>query len=545
MFARNVFGRLVIVAVTILGVNSVLAGQTEPGLPTPPAETSAGHGGGSESPVSPGLPSQDTTPAPVKHNSPPPMGEPLPEGSGPEKSVVQILTVFQEPLWDSPWQFTQANFASGSGFLIDGNRVMTNAHVVAWHTRLLVKKYHDPKPYAATVEFVGHDVDLAVLRVTDPEFSKDMKPLDFGGLPKVRSNVTTYGFPAGGQQISYTRGVVSRIEVERYVHINNRSFLACQTDAAINPGNSGGPVIQDDKVVGVAFEAISGLENTSYFIPTPIIKHFLTDIQDGKYDGVPEAGIHFATLTNPAYRAFLKLPPDSKRGIRVDSVSDIPDTRSLIKPDDVILQVGDFPVDEDGTVTYEDNTVGASVAFDMAQDGDILPLKVWRDGKEMDVNLPVHVYAKDRILGSQYDVEPPYYIYGGLVFTGLSLDYLRSLGDSLASLSGRTMIYELRQRRLADPENYRSQPVILTTILNSPCNANMAIRGRAVVDKINGIKINSLADVPKALDATKQYIVIEYLPNDQFEVLDRSAAILETPKILQTYNIPAQGNINP
>ena len=64
----------------------------------------------------------------------------------------------------------------------------------------------------------------------------------------------TYGFPAGGEQISYTRGVVSRIEVEGYVHIGNRAFLAVQTDAAINPGNSGGPVIQDDKVVGVAFE---------------------------------------------------------------------------------------------------------------------------------------------------------------------------------------------------------------------------------------------------------------------------------------------------
>jgi S1-C subfamily serine protease len=47
--------------------------------------------------------------------------------------------------------------------------------------------------------------------------------------------------------------VVSRIEMQVYVQIGNRSLLAVQTDAAINPGNSGGPVLQDDVVVGVAF----------------------------------------------------------------------------------------------------------------------------------------------------------------------------------------------------------------------------------------------------------------------------------------------------
>lgn len=79
--------------------------------------------------------------------------------------------------------------------------------------------------------------------------------------------VVTYGYPAGGEQISYTRGVVSRIELQNYVHIGNRSLLAVQTDAAINPGNSGGPVIQDDRVVGVAFQGVPGLENAGFFIP--------------------------------------------------------------------------------------------------------------------------------------------------------------------------------------------------------------------------------------------------------------------------------------
>jgi S1-C subfamily serine protease len=480
-------------------------------------------------------------------SSAPPQGTPLPEGSEPEKSVVQIFTEFVEPNWNAPWIFGLPRRASGTGFLIDGNRIMTNAHVVAWTTQLVVRRYHDPKPYFAKVEYVAHDIDLAVIKIIDPttgkedpdsDFYKGMKPLDFGPLPKVRSTVVTYGFPAGGQQISYTRGVVSRIEVQGYVHIGDRAFLAGQTDAAINPGNSGGPVIQDDKVVGVAFEGISGLQSTGYFIPTVIIHHFLDDIKDGTYDGVPEAGLRLSQLQNPAFRRMLKLPEDSRQGVRVDQILDIPTTQALIKPNDVIMQVGDYPVDDDGTITYEGNTVGVSAAVDLAQSGDTIPLKIWRDGQTVDVKLPVKVYKDDDAQGNQYDTLPPYYIYGGLVFTPLSLDYLKTFGQEWSDSAGHDLIYELVYRHPEDPKNWRPQPVMLASILDHPVNANFTTRGGAMVDKINGMRINQLSDVPKAFAAsTGQDAIIEFLPDHHFEVIRKDEAEKANPSILQTYSV--------
>ncbi len=491
-------------------------------------------------------PSATTAPGvtPVPTPTAPPQGTPLPEGSEPEKSVVQIINAFQEPNWAAPWIFDVPHFASGTGFLIDGNRIMTNAHVVAWNKQLLVRKYHDPQKYFAHVEFVGHDVDLAVLKVDDPNFSKGMKPLKFGPLPPVRSQVITYGFPAGGQQISYTRGVVSRIEVESYVHIGNRAFLAVQTDAAINPGNSGGPVIQDDKVVGVAFEGLPGLQSTGYFIPTLVIHHFLDDIKDGTYDGVPEAGIRLAPLQNPAFRRMLKLPEDSKRGVRVDQIIDIASTKALLKPNDVIMQVGDYPVDDDGTITYEGNTVGVSVAIDMAQHNDTIPLRIWRDGKTVDVKLPMKVYNDDIGQGNQYDVLPRYYIYGGLVFTTLSLDYLKTFGSDWSASVGRELIYELAYRHIEDPANWRPEPVVLASILDSPVNANLSIRGQAMVDKINGVRIDHLSDVPKAFAAsTGPDAIIDFLPDHHFEVIRKDEAEQATADILDTYRVPAQSRL--
>ncbi len=326
--------------------------------------------------------------------------------ASPERSVVQILNFSQQPLWDSPWRFDQVRRSSGSGFVVKGRKIMTNAHVVSWAKQILVRRYQDPRPYLATVRYIGHDCDLALLDVLDERFFEGLEPLDFGPLPVVRSTVVTCGYPAGGEQISYTRGVVSRIELQNYVHIGNRSFLSVQTDAAINPGNSGGPVLQDDLVVGVAFMGIPGLENTGFFIPPPVINHFLKDIEDGRYDGFPTAGIRVVPLENPTYRRYLKLSGDSV-GARVDSLLPIAATEALLRPDDVLLQVGDYEVGSDANVNFEGNRVFSAVAFHTTQNGDSLPLKVWRNGETLDLTLPMSIYEGDRVLGNQYRYPAP------------------------------------------------------------------------------------------------------------------------------------------
>lgn len=68
---------------------------------------------------------------------------------------------------------------------------------------------------------------------------------------------------AGGDNISVTKGVVSRVEPTQYVH-GATQLMAIQIDAAINPGNSGGPAIMGSKVAGVAFQNLTGAENIGY-----------------------------------------------------------------------------------------------------------------------------------------------------------------------------------------------------------------------------------------------------------------------------------------
>ena len=456
----------------------------------------------------------------------------------PERSVVQISTFSQQPVWDAPWRFESVRRSSGTGFVIKGKKIMTNAHVVSWARQLIVRRFQDPRPYVAHVTYAAHDCDLAIIEPEDPSFFEGMEPLEIGDLPSVRSTVVTYGYPAGGEQISYTRGVVSRIEMQSYSHIGNRAYLAAQTDAAINPGNSGGPVIQDDKVVGVAFQGIPGLENAGFFITTTLVKHFLQDIEDKNYDGFPQAGVRVVSLQNSAYRRSLKLP-DNSLGARIDHIFDVPTSRELLRVDDVILKVGDYDVGSDGTILYEGNRVFLGAAFSDYQHGDKADLKLWRDGKEIDLSLPVYTYTKDRAEGNQYDILPRYFVYGGLVFVPLSRDYLRSLGSGWSDPPNAPLMYELFYRKHESPETARPEPIVLASVLSHSVNANLGVRARALVDKINGVRIEKLEDVIRAFeeDTGQEQHLIQFGPDHSIEGFNKEAAAQAHSEILKTYGV--------
>jgi len=188
-------------------------------------------------------------------------------------SVVKVFVTKNPMDFYRPWQSRGINATTGSGAIIKENKILTNAHVVADHTFIQVKKNSDPKKYTAKVEAIGYDCDLALLSVDDPSFFDNTHAVETGGLTALQDTVTVIGYPQGGDKISITEGVVSRIEVISY-SLSGRKLLGVQIDAAINPGNSGGPVVMDDKLVGIAMQAYHEAQNIGYMIPVPIINHF-------------------------------------------------------------------------------------------------------------------------------------------------------------------------------------------------------------------------------------------------------------------------------
>ena len=154
------------------------------------------------------------------------------------EAVVKVFCVHSEPNFSLPWQRKRQYSSSGSGFIIPGRRILTNAHCVDHQTQVKLKRRGSDTKFIAKVLSVGAECDIAMLTVEDEEFWEELPSVEFGQLPCLQDSVTVTGYPVGGDTMSVTQGVVSRIEVTSYVH-GAAELLGIQVDAAINAGNSG------------------------------------------------------------------------------------------------------------------------------------------------------------------------------------------------------------------------------------------------------------------------------------------------------------------
>jgi S1-C subfamily serine protease len=459
-------------------------------------------------------------------------------GNGVAASVVHVQ-VFRSPFdWSQPWRQEPVSGASGSGFLIEGGRILTNGHVIADARQVLVRRPDQASPYVATLEAAGHDCDLAVLRVADPAFARGLRPLRFGPLPRAGTRVNTYGFPLGGQDVSSTAGIVSRIESRGYVHSGADAHLVVQTDAAINPGNSGGPVVQDGRVVGVAFQGFPGADNMGFFIPVPIVRHFLANLEDGRYDGFPDSGLQTAPLLSPAYRRERGLPP-GRSGVVVDRVAPGGTAEGVVRAGDVLLSAQGHKVADDGTIRLGDARVTFEHVVDMMQVGEQARFSVWRDGKELALTAPARRIARYDRNRNRYGEAPDYVVYAGLVFMRLEVELLKTLGRGWPQTANRDLVWHQLFSEAEKPEQADREVVVLTRVLRHAVNSQMALQPPVGVERINGRQIRALADVTQAFATNLgRFHTIELEGDGGIEALDRAKAEAAHPEILRQYAIP-------
>src|SRR5437762_5963227 len=385
---------------------TVIFGSTSYAQQNPPAPS-----GTPGPPKPPGISPKPSAAAPAV--IPVPMVPPQPNGPV-QKSLVRITATEVEPDYKAPWNSGVVQRGVGAGFVIEGNRIMTNAHVVSNSRYLTVERDGDPNKYPAKVQFVAHDCDLALITVADPDFFKNMLPLKFGGIPELESTVSAYGYPIGGERMSVTTGIVSRIDFQLYTHSSIDQHLAIQISAQINPGNSGGPVMQNTKVVGVAFQGYSGdvAQGVAYMVPTPVINRFLKDVSDGRYDGYVDLGITYGKLQNPAQRKFLGLKDDD-RGVLVETVVAAGPCAKILQPGDVLLSIDNHPIASDGNVELEGERVEMPEVVERKFKRDNVKFDIWRDKQSTSGSVQLDTVPPYLMQSHKYDVRPRYVLYGG------------------------------------------------------------------------------------------------------------------------------------
>ena len=457
---------------------------------------------------------------------------PVPNKGPSYPAVIRVFATSQDPDFDGPWQARTPSNSTGSAVVIGPGLLLTGAHVVANATFLQVQKPSQPDKAIARVRAVSHDSDLALLEVVEPaDFLDDIQPAELGPMPHLRDQVAVVGYPVGGEEISITEGVVSRIEVQRYSH-SQRHLLAVTVDAAINAGNSGGPVFGNNKVVGIAFQKLTGVDNIGEMVPPPIIRAFLDGVDAGKRPEIPALGITTQNLENPLLRKQLGLA-DDERGVAVLHVDYSGSAEGHLEPRDVITAIDGLPIANNGTIQHMGHTrTRYDVVLGHRYIGDRIELRIKRNGVARTINLTLKPWMP-LVPRSRYDLAPAYFVYGGLVFQTLTRDYLTTWDKWWNKAPKEFLNYYYLGYR--SPEQH--EVVILTQILADEINVGYGHLYNEAIATLDGRVPRDMEDFVARLSGAHGVVELTTTSGGMI-MLDADEVRRANPRILARYHIP-------
>lgn len=347
--------------------------------------------------------------------------------------------------------------------------------------------------FVAKVLAVAPECDLALLTVEDENFwQSGIQPVDFGGLPHLQDSVAVVGYPIGGDTLSVTSGVVSRIEVTSYSH-GGMELLGVQVDSAINAGNSGGPAFTEGGTcVGVAFQSLKheDSENIGYLIPVPVIEHFIRDVErNGHYTGFPALGIEWQKMESPHMRHALSMSQGQK-GVLIQRVEPTMPSASHLQKGDILLKFNGVSIANDGSVPFRHGErIGFSYLVTGMFDGENASVEILRDGSCLHRSVPLRMPR--RLVPIHINERPPsYFILAGLVFTPLTVPYLRSeYGKEFEWDSPVKLLEKLMHGVRHQPDE---EVVVLSQVLGNDCVIGYEEVNNTQVLKVNGQSFTNL-----------------------------------------------------
>ena len=436
--------------------------------------------------------------------------------ANPVASVVQIYATGVKPNYTSPWMVSEQIQWTASGFLIDGRRIVTNAHCVHNATVLQVQRQDHPKKWRARATTLAHDIDLAIVEVDEEDFWTDVSVAELAPPSyslDLYSEVIVIGFPLGGSTICVTKGVISRFDAQLYIHAqlegvietcksNPGPVFLLQVDSAINGGSSGGPALDEGgRVVGVASSGREDGEAIGYVIPISILHIFLDEVEKtGTWSGISEIGLLWRKIESDSYRSYLGMK-DGETGVLILEVAPLGALNDLVKPGDVVTHIDSLRVSNEGKVPIEVSGQHVYCDFEALvtckpkgnETSFALLRKNGEDGtlEKVTVNkamTPIPSFAP-RFHG--FDAHPDYVLIGGLVFSRLSVPIFRSVLSS-------SLLKKIDKYKQSDED----EAVIMVNVLQHDINIGSG-RLDMPLKSVNGIEIKSLkqlAQIARSLE---------------------------------------------
>ncbi|PJZ54657.1 S1C family serine protease [Leptospira adleri] len=376
---------------------------------------------------------------------------------------------------------------AGTGMIISGNRILTNAHVVSNTSYLKVKHFNSSRFYKASVQYLGFDCDLAVLKVEDEEFFNGIEPLEIAdSSPALGSNLLILGYPGGDDNITLENGNVSRFERVRYSFTGLDYRKAIRVNANIVPGYSGGPAIQNGKVSGVTFQVSQSQGNVAYLIPPEVINHFLKDVEDETYHGFPFPGFSFQNGYSSSLKNYLKIP-EGLNGILINTVYPDSSFSDLLKPEDFVYKIDEAYLNDEGGI-LDPSGVFIGEMIENKFIGDPVKIFFYRNGKNYKVEgtlkrVPSLDLYRQQGSGTSF-------LSGGFLFQPVN----RALAGGDSKRLESSLRYHYSYYIQDELYRFTDRDIILSGIYPDPLNSKYSGYRYKILESINDRTPSSLED---------------------------------------------------
>ncbi|MGH8048129.1 MAG: PDZ domain-containing protein [Chthoniobacterales bacterium] len=461
-------------------------------------------------------------------------------------SVVRVNSTNQAWNFDRPWLKRPPFTRRGIGVVIEGGRVLVTAETIANHTYVELERPGNSEKIPAVIERVDYESNLALLKPQDPKFLDGTVPVSLAKSVQVGAKLNVLQLETTGAA-AFTPATVTTVTVGGYP-ADGIALLIYRVSAPLQYRDNSFtvPVFHGDKLAGLLMRYDSRSQSAD-LVPEGVISNFLARADKQPYNGISRAGITFSPTRDPQFRRYLGMKKD-QTGIYVVSIAHGGSAEKAgLKQGDVVLRVNGYDIDEDGNYPNPDyGKIPFSHLISTARlpGGEIL-LRVLRDGKVVDLQLPLEPRDPSKIISEPYvlDHAPRYYILGGLVFQELSRAYLREWGSDWKTDAPARLIYldEFQDELPAD----RGRIVFLNDILPADTSVGYDDVDQVVVQKINGRVIKSLDDVAEAVKhPVNGFHKIELESDPGVLYLDAKQTADTAEELRKSYDLPALDNLN-
>ena len=203
-----------------------------------------------------------------------------------------------------------------------------------------------------------------------------------------------------------------------------------------------------------------------------------------------------------------------------------------------MLAIDGHPIFSDGRVDLDNDRVMLNEVVERKFKGDTVTLDLLREGNKKRVAITLNTPWPYLIQARQYDVQPRFVLFAGLVFQPLSSSFYSTLQQKTVTLRYHMTLF-------IDKELYRRHPevVVISKILPDPINAYLDRFVYTIVDQINETKIRTLEDVAAAFNKPAEFYVIRVMGDPQPLVLEGRAVAVAKARILRRYGVTREAHL--